>query len=252
MFAIPKGRLRRGRSVPRRGVRVKESSRDGVRASFGVGAPASSGAVGETSHRRVFLARGRRGGGAVACFSGAFPPVRSISIVHSVRTAARAPIAARAGAARAPTTPTVRGNSATLLPWCWITIRRTFPSRTRSMTLSSSSAPSTLTDSQRVFAGMPPPNLCPRSPHRDLGDQDGGQPHPHRHRLPGLGTDPHSLVQLQVVADAGDPGQDVGPVADEGGPHHGGADPPVLDQIGFGGGKDELAASDVHLAAAEA
>src|SRR6185503_10884221 len=73
---------------------------------------------------------------------------RSTSIVHSVSRAARAPTAASEGAARAPTTPTVTGNSTTVREPCLITMRRTLPSCRISLTRRSRSSPVTLKLSQ--------------------------------------------------------------------------------------------------------
>ena len=56
------------------------------------------------------------------------PACLSTSMRQSVSRATRAPIAATAGAARAPTTPTVSGNSATTRSFCRTTTRRTLPS----------------------------------------------------------------------------------------------------------------------------
>src|SRR5512139_1815452 len=90
-------------------------------------------------------------------------------MLQLVRSAAIAPTAASTGAATVPTTPTVSGNSATGRSPCRITIRRTLPSWISSLTLLSSSSPSTLMVSHHVRS------LATRLPPEEDDEERGRQ-----------------------------------------------------------------------------
>src|SRR5581483_10277082 len=91
----------------------------------------------------------------------------------------------------------------------------------------------------------------PGATDRQALDLQGRLTYAHRNALPVLAARAHPVIQLQVVAHHRDSGQHVGPVADQGGAFQGGADAAVLDGVGLTRGENELARSDVHLAAAE-
>jgi cation diffusion facilitator CzcD-associated flavoprotein CzcO len=67
-----------------------------------------------------------------------------------------------------------------------------------------------------------------------------------------LATDANAGIEVEVVADHGDPGQGCRPVADQGGALHRTGDLAVLDEVGLRALEDELAIGDVDLATAEA
>lgn len=103
--------------------------------------------------RRVGVLRraeGRRFGPTSAGGGGTSPSgaLRSISMVQSVRRAARAPTAAITGEATTPKTPTVRGKTATTRSPCRTAIWRTLPSRTTARTRSMTCSPVSLMFSQ--------------------------------------------------------------------------------------------------------
>src|SRR6185437_1276889 len=91
----------------------------------------------------------------------------------------------------------------------------------------------------------------PRAPDREAFHLQGRLADAHRDALPVLAARPDAVVQLQVIAHHGHPGQHVGAVADERGALQRGADTAVFDGVRLAGGEDELARGDVHLAAAE-
>src|SRR5690554_4495947 len=91
----------------------------------------------------------------------------------------------------------------------------------------------------------------PGTTHGNLIDLQGGLAHTYGHRLTILATGTDTAVQLQVVADHGYTVHHLGAVADQGRALDRGGDASILDQVGLAGGKHELAAGDVHLAAAE-
>lgn len=76
-------------------------------------------------------------------------------MVHSATRATMAPMAATTGASRAPTTPTVRGNSATVFPSLSdIVIFRTLPSLMTFFTFSMMPSPLILNDSFLVASSI--------------------------------------------------------------------------------------------------
>src|SRR5262249_57611226 len=90
-----------------------------------------------------------------------------------------------------------------------------------------------------------------RPPYRDAVDADRRQADAHRHGLAVLAAGAHTLVELQVVADAGDPRERLRAVADQGGALDRRRDLSVLDQVGLARREHELAVRDVHLTAAQ-
>jgi len=82
-------------------------------------------------------------------------------------------------------------------------------------------------------------------------DLDGWEAHAYGDRLTVLPARPNSLVQLQVIAHHGYSSENIRAVADQRGAPDRLCDLSVLDHVGLAGRKDELAARDVHLAAAE-
>src|SRR5262245_20677553 len=90
-----------------------------------------------------------------------------------------------------------------------------------------------------------------RSSDGDAVDADRRQADAHRHGLAVLAAGAHALVELQVVADAGDPRERLRAVADQRGALDRRRDLSVLDQVGLARREHELAVRDVHLTAAE-
>ena len=80
--------------------------------------------------------------------------------------------------------------------------------------------------------------------HGRLADADG-------HALAVLAAGADAGVEGHVVADHGNAGERVGAVANQRRALDRGADLAVLDQVGLGAGKDELARRNIDLAAAE-
>src|SRR6185312_3739083 len=83
-------------------------------------------------------------------------------------------------------------------------------------------------------------------------DQQGWLADARWHRLPAFAADADALVECHVIADRLDAGQRRRAIADQGCALDRGAELAVLDLISYGAGEDELARSNVHLAAAEA
>src|SRR5215471_13281595 len=109
------------------------------------------------------------------------------------------------------------------------------------------------------FAALPRPGMTDC---RDAGSRGGAADGEAIHAQSGLAdADGHALavlaagadavIQFQVVADHRDLGHGVWTVADQGRAFDGRADLAVLDQVCLGGGKYELARSDIDAAAAE-
>ena len=92
---------------------------------------------------------------------------------------------------------------------------------------------------------------CPVPPTVMRSSLDGGHSDTDGHALPGLAAGANSFIQGQIVADHGDVLQSFGAVADEGCALDRAGDFAVFDEVGLGGGEDELAVGDVDLAAAE-
>src|ERR1019366_4149407 len=69
--------------------------------------------------------------------------------------------------------------------------------------------------------------------------------------LPGLAAGANSFIQGEIISDHGDILQSFGAVADEGCALDRAGDFAVFDEVGLGGGEDELAVGDVDLSAAE-
>src|SRR5262249_57478056 len=82
-------------------------------------------------------------------------------------------------------------------------------------------------------------------------EPQGRLAHAYRHALAVLAAGADAAVEREVVADAGDPGQRLGPVADERRTLDRRRDLAVLDQIRLRGREHEAARGDVHLAAAD-
>ena len=82
-------------------------------------------------------------------------------------------------------------------------------------------------------------------------DLDGRDADADRHALPFLAADADAFVQLQIVAHHADVLQRFGTVADQRRAAHRPRQLAILDQVALGRREDEVAAGDVHLAAAE-
>ena len=82
-------------------------------------------------------------------------------------------------------------------------------------------------------------------------DLDGRNADAHRHALAFLAADADAFVELQIVAHHAHVLQRLRSVAGEHGAAHRPRDMAVLDQIAFRRAEHEIAAGDVHLAAAE-
>src|SRR5712692_9613874 len=93
--------------------------------------------------------------------------------------------------------------------------------------------------------------FSPDSPYRNLLHLDCRDSHSNRHVLPLFAADSNAVVELQVVTNHGDLPHHVRAVADQGGVADGARDAAILDEVAFGGRKDEVAAGDIYLAAAE-
>ena len=95
------------------------------------------------------------------------------------------------------------------------------------------------------------PRDSSRSSHGHAVDLDGRDADADRHALPFLAADADAFVELEIVAHHADVLQRFRTVADQRGVAHRPRDLAVLDQVAFGRGEDEIAAGDIHLAAAE-
>ena len=80
---------------------------------------------------------------------------------------------------------------------------------------------------------------------------DGGHADTDGDGLAVLAAGADAFVEGEVVADHGDEFEGFGAVADEGRALDRRGDAAILDEVGLGGGEDELAVGDVDLAAAE-
>src|SRR5690606_31352510 len=78
-------------------------------------------------------------------------------------------------------------------------------------------------------------------------DLQGGLTHSNRHRLTVFPAGTHPPVQLEVIANHRDPAEHIRTVADQHRALHWRRHLPILDQVRFARGKDELAGCDVDL-----
>src|SRR5437762_9561681 len=90
-----------------------------------------------------------------------------------------------------------------------------------------------------------------RSSHGHPVDFDGRDAYPHRHALAFLAAHSDAFIEMQVVAHHADVLQRFRPVADETGVAHRARQLTTLDEITFRSRKDEVAAGNIHLPAAE-
>ena len=97
-------------------------------------------------------------------------------------------------------------------------------------------------DFERLLAGAADGHLV---------ELDGGHAYAYGDGLAGFAAGSYAFVEGEVVADHGDVLEGFGAVADEGGAFDGAGDLAVFDEVGLGGGEDELAVGDVDLASAE-
>src|SRR5690625_3190763 len=74
---------------------------------------------------------------------------------------------------------------------------------------------------------------------------------PDRHALTILATGADPAIELQVITDHADSRQNLRAAANQGSPLHRPSDSAIFDQVGFTGGKHELAGCNIDLATAK-
>src|SRR5580704_13834868 len=90
-----------------------------------------------------------------------------------------------------------------------------------------------------------------RPPDGHAIDPHGRDPDAHRYALAFLAAHPDAFVQLQIVADHADIFHCLRPVADQRGVAYWARELAIFDEITFRSREHEIAARDIHLAAAE-
>ena len=93
--------------------------------------------------------------------------------------------------------------------------------------------------------------LLPCTANRHAVELGGGHTDTDRDGLSGLAACADAFIEGEIVAHHGDIFESFGAATDEGCSLDRTGDLAVLDEVGLGGGEDELSVCDVHLAAAE-